>query len=138
HVFRTRSDTEVIVHHFERHGLPGLRELDGMFAFAIWDAGKKRLTLARDRAGIKPLYYAELADGGLVFASELSALLAHGGVDRGLGAPGPASYFFFDYVHPPETIIGKVSKLPPGHTVAWEDGRLGEPEAYWHLPAPGA
>src|SRR4029077_7740262 len=131
HVFRTRSDTEVIVHHFERHGLPGLRELDGMFAFAIWDAGKKRLTLARDRAGIKPLYYAELADGGIVFASELSALLAHGGIDADLSTDGLASYFFSDYVPPPATIVQKVRKLAPGHTVIWQDGNFGLPHAYW-------
>ena len=76
-----------------------------MFAFAIWEARTRRLTLARDRAGIKPLYYAELADGGIVFASELSALLAHGGVDRELSTEGLASYFFSDYVHPPATIV---------------------------------
>ena len=78
-----------------------------MFAFAIWEARERRLTLARDRAGIKPLYYAELADGGIVFASELSALLAHGGVDRELSIEGLASYFFSDYVHPPATIVAQ-------------------------------
>ena len=72
HQFRTRSDTEVILHHFEHYGVAGIPALDGMFAFAIWDARERRLTLARDRAGIKPLYYAELADGGIVFASELA------------------------------------------------------------------
>src|SRR5689334_10694684 len=103
HTFRTRSDTETIVHQVEEHGAAGVAELDGMFAFAVWDARSGRLTLARDRCGIKPLYYAELPGGGLVFASELSALLAHGGVDRALGAEGLASYFFSDYVHPPHT-----------------------------------
>ena len=98
---------------------------------------RARLTLARDRAGIKPLYYAELADGGIVFASELSALLAHGGVDRELSIEGLASYFFSDYVHPPATIVREVRKLPPGHSLVWQDGRCGLPRAYWQLPAPG-
>ena len=107
HRFRTRSDTETIVHHYEQHGEAGVAALDGMFAFAIWDARGGRLMLARDRCGIKPLYYAELPDGGLVFASELTAVLAHGGVDRALGAEGLASYFFSDYVHPPHTIVAR-------------------------------
>jgi len=117
--FRTRSDTEVILQHFEQWGAGGVPSLDGMFAFAIWEARERRLTLARDRAGIKPLYYAELADGGIAFASELSALLAHGGIDNTLSIEGLASYFFSDYVHPPTTIVRKVRKLPPGHTIIW-------------------
>jgi len=135
--FRTRSDTEVILQHFEQWGAGGVPSLDGMFAFAIWEARERRLTLARDRAGIKPLYYAELADGGIAFASELTALLAHGGVDRELSIEGLASYFFSDYVHPPTTIVRKVRKLPPGHTIIWQDGSFGLPHAYWQLPAPG-
>jgi asparagine synthase (glutamine-hydrolysing) len=137
HQFRTRSDTEVILRQFEHHGVAGIPALDGMFAFAIWEARERRLTLARDRAGIKPLYYAELADGGIVFASELSALLAHGGVDRDLSTEGLASYFFSDYVHPPTTIVGSVRKLPPGHSLIWQDGNFGLPHAYWEMPAPG-
>ncbi|HXU03957.1 MAG TPA: asparagine synthase (glutamine-hydrolyzing), partial [Polyangia bacterium] len=136
HTFRTRSDTEVVLQHFSRHGAGGVDALDGMFAFAIWEARERRLTLARDRTGIKPLYYAELDDGGIVFASELSALLAHGGVDRELSIEGLASYFFSDYVHPPATIVRKVRKLPPGHTIIWQDGNLGLPHAYWQMPPP--
>ena len=86
--FRTRSDTEVILQHFQVRGLAGVPALDGMFAFAVWEPAARRLTLARDRTGIKPLYYAELRDGGLVFASELSALLAHGSVDHTLSVSG--------------------------------------------------
>jgi asparagine synthase (glutamine-hydrolysing) len=137
HTFRTRSDTEVILQHFSRHGAGGVGALDGMFAFAIWEARDRRLTLVRDRAGIKPLYYAELADGGVVFASELSALLAHGGVDGALSIEGLASYFFSDYVHPPATIVRNVRKLAPGHTIIWQDGAFGLPHAYWQLPPPG-
>src|SRR4029078_3702540 len=89
--FKTRSDTETIIHHLEQHGADGVRDLSGMFAFAIWDARAGRLTLARDRVGIKPLYYAELAGGGIAFASELAAVLAHGGADGTLSAAGLAS-----------------------------------------------
>ena len=135
HRFKTRSDTETIVHHFEQHGADGVRALSGMFAFALWDAGAQRLLLARDRVGIKPLYYAELAGGGIVFASELAAVLAHGGIDRALSTEGVASYFFSDYVHPPHTIVRGVRKLPPGHTVVWERGRLAAPRAFWQVPA---
>jgi asparagine synthase (glutamine-hydrolysing) len=136
--FRTRGDTEVVLQQFEQHGVGGVPELSGMFAFAIWEARTRRLTLARDRTGIKPLYYAELADGGIVFASELSALLAHGGIDADLSTDGLASYFFSDYVHPPATIVQKVRKLAPGHTVIWQDGNFGLPHAYWEIrpPAP--
>jgi asparagine synthase (glutamine-hydrolysing) len=137
HRFRTRGDTEVIVHHVEEHGAAGVAALDGMFAFAVWDGRARRLVLARDRAGIKPLYYAELPEGGLVFASELAALLAHGGASRELAPEGLASYFFSDYVHAPGAIVRGVRKLPPGHTLVWEDGRLGEPQPYFRLPAPG-
>src|SRR5205823_3945633 len=85
HKFRTHGDTEVIVHHFEQHGVPGISALDGMFAFAIWDAPRRRLTLARDRTGIKPLYYAELADGRVVKNQLVSdvpvGIFLSGGID---------------------------------------------------------
>jgi asparagine synthase (glutamine-hydrolysing) len=137
HRFRTRGDTEVVVHQLEEHGAAGVEALHGMFAFALWDGRARRLVLARDRAGIKPLYYAELEGGGLVFASELTSLLAHGGARGPLAPDGLASYFFSDYVHPPATIVRGVHKLAPGHTLVWEDGRLGEPRAYFRVPAPG-
>jgi asparagine synthase (glutamine-hydrolysing) len=133
HVFRTRSDTETILHQIEEHGVDGVAALDGMFGFAVWDARSGQLTLARDRCGIKPLYYAELPGGGLVYGSELTAVLAHGGVDRALSPAGLASYFFSDYVHPPHAIVGAVKKLPPGHTVVWRDGRLEAPRPFWRL-----
>ncbi|HMJ56155.1 MAG TPA: asparagine synthase (glutamine-hydrolyzing) [Polyangiaceae bacterium] len=136
HVFKNHSDTEVIVHHFEQHGEAGLPDLNGMFAFALWNVRTKKLVLARDRMGIKPLYYATLPEGGIVFASELSALLAHGGVDAELSVEGVCSYFFSDYVHPPHSIVRRVRKLPPGYTVAWVDGRLEEPRPFWRPSAP--
>jgi asparagine synthase (glutamine-hydrolysing) len=136
HRFRTRSDTETLVHHLEEHGAEGVAALDGMFAFAAWDAAAERLLLARDRCGIKPLYYAELADGGIAFGSELTTVLAHGGVDASLSASGLASYLFSDYIHPPYTAVRGVHKLPPGHTVAWDRGRLEAPRPYWQVPPP--
>jgi asparagine synthase (glutamine-hydrolysing) len=134
--FATRSDTEVVLRQYEVHGEAGVAALDGMFAFAIWDAPRRRLVLARDRVGIKPLYYAPLPDGGVAFASELSALLIALS-PAPLSIPALVSYFFSDYVHAPETIVRGVYKLRPGHTLIWEDGRLGEPQAYWRVPASG-
>src|SRR4029079_14246914 len=99
----------------QHHGIAGVRALSGMFAFAIWDAAAGRLTLARDRVGIKPLYYAALPDGGIVFASELAGVPAHGGVDRPPSRDAPGEFFFSDYVPPPYTIVRGVRKLPPGH-----------------------
>lgn len=139
HRYRTNhSDTETILHQIEEHGAGGVAALDGMFGFAVWDARSGALTLARDRCGIKPLYYAQLADGGLAFGSELTAVLAHGGVDRALSAAGLGSYFFSDYVHPPHAIVGAVKKLPPGHTLVWRDGRLEGPRPFWRLQVGGA
>jgi asparagine synthase (glutamine-hydrolysing) len=131
--FRTRSDTEVLLQHVSLNGTAGLADLDGMFAFALWDAAAGKLLLARDRAGIKPLYYAPLSDGGLVFASELTALLQHPAIARKLSARGLQSYFFSDYFHPPHTLIEGVRKLAPGHHVEWQAGRLSEPVPYWRL-----
>ena len=134
YAFRTKSDTETILHQFAEHGTGGIAALNGMFAFAIWDARNKCLVLARDRAGIKPLYYATLPGGGLAFASELSAILAHGAVERKASVPGLRSYFFSDYIHPPLTIFESVKKLLPGHFLIWRDGKLFEPEPFWRVP----
>ncbi len=132
-VFHTRSDTEVLLQHAALHGPDGLSALDGMFAFALWDASAGKLLLARDRAGIKPLYYAPLPDGGVVFASELTALLQHPGIARKFSARGLQSYFFSDSFHPPLTLIEGVKKLGPGEYVEWEQGRLSRASAYWRL-----
>lgn len=132
-VFRTRSDTEVLMHHVAAGWSGALAGLDGMFAFALWDAAGSRLLLARDRAGIKPLYYAPLPDGGVAFASELTAVMQHPDIRRVLSGRGLQSYFFSDYVHPPYTLVEGVKKVPAGHYVEWKLGRLSEPEPYWQL-----
>ncbi|MGH7272350.1 MAG: asparagine synthetase B family protein, partial [Polyangiaceae bacterium] len=133
-ICRTRSDTEVLSHHVAAHWTAGLDSLSGMFAFALWDRGRRTLLLARDRAGIKPLYYARLPGGGIAFASELTALLQHTGVRREMSPGGLQSYFFSDYFHPPTTLIEGVLKLPPGHFVEWTDGRMSEPALYVRRP----
>jgi asparagine synthase (glutamine-hydrolysing) len=131
HRFSTRCDTECIVHAYEQHGAAGLADLHGMFAFAIWNQATGELLLARDRAGIKPLYYAPLPDGGLAFASELTALLECPAIVRKVSIAGLASYFFSDYAHPPRTLIEGVCKLPPGTYLSWLDGKLSPIMPFW-------
>lgn len=133
HRFRTHCDTEVIVHLCESEDPNVVAQLDGMFAFGLWDSRRGRLSLARDRVGIKPLYYASLPDGGIVFASELKALLCHPAVRFELDHEGLASYFFLDYAHPPHTLVQGVKKLSPAHWLTWQDGELAAPAAYWTL-----
>ncbi|HTO24271.1 MAG TPA: asparagine synthase (glutamine-hydrolyzing) [Gaiellaceae bacterium] len=118
HSFRTNSDTEAIVHLYEEHGLDFARRLRGMFAVAIWDARARRLVLARDRYGIKPLYYRHV-DGELAFASELRAL-PRGEIDL----DALEAFLAFNSVPAPYSIFRDVRKLPAGHTLVWEDGRV--------------
>ncbi len=136
HVFRTKSDTEALLRHVTEHGPAGLAALNGMFAFALWDEKEQSLLLARDRAGIKPLYYGELPGGGVAFASELASLMAHPAVNRTMSQDGLVSYFFSDYVQPPHTMIAGAKKLRPGHYVVWKDGVLSEQKSFWSIPAP--
>ncbi|MBI3556989.1 MAG: asparagine synthase (glutamine-hydrolyzing) [Deltaproteobacteria bacterium] len=133
HGFSTKSDTEVVIHHFEQHGPSGLTDLNGMFAFAIWNQDTGELTLARDRAGIKPLYFAALPEGGILFASELSALLAHPACPTKLSVEGLAQYFFSDYGRPPDTVIDGISRLAPGEYIVWRDGVISEGRRFWNL-----
>ncbi len=132
HTFRSRSDTEVILHLYEERGDACVQALDGMFAFALWDVKRRRLLLARDRVGKKPLKYAELPDGGLLFASELKALLATGLVDRGIDLHQIHDYLTFGHVPAPGTGFAAIHKLPPGHIATWQDGRF-RSERYWSL-----
>ncbi|MCZ6636133.1 MAG: asparagine synthase (glutamine-hydrolyzing) [bacterium] len=113
HRFQTRTDGEVIVHLYETFGVACVDHLRGMFAFALWDGGKQQLFLARDRLGIKPLYYA-LLDGSLIFASELKSLLVYPGVSREMDVQAFSDYLTFEYVPAPKTIFRAVRKLLPG------------------------
>ncbi len=131
HQFRTRSDTEVLVHLYEDHGEGMLQRLRGMFAFAIWDRRRRRLLLARDHFGQKPVFYTEVA-GRVTFASEIKALLAD---DPSLAELSPAAldqYLTLRFVQPPETFFSRVRSLPPAHFMVWEDGRT-RIERYWDL-----
>ena len=131
HVFRSRTDTEVLVHLYEERGCDLVDEVDGMFAFALWDARRRRLLLARDRVGIKPLVYAE-APGGLVFASELRALLALPWLPRDVDDLGVVRYLYQSTVPGEASVIRGIRKLPPAHRLIAEGGRT-RIERYWSL-----
>jgi len=133
HTFRSGSDTESLVHLYEDHGAGFARLLNGMFGLAIWDGPRRRLVLARDRMGQKPLYYAATAAGTLVFGSEPKALLAHPEIARRLDPPGLARYLFYEYVPAPHSIWAGIRKLPPAHTLVWEQGRA-TVARYWEAP----
>ncbi len=133
HVFASRTDSEVILHGYQEWGIDGvLARLRGMFAFALWDAGRGQLHLARDRIGIKPLYYAELPGGGLAFASEARALLAHPQLSPALDDDGLRSYLAYGYVAHERAIFRGIKKLRPGHALRWESGRS-EVQRWWEL-----
>ena len=129
HVFRTHCDTEVIVHAWEEWGVKCLDRFNGMFAFALWDRNRQSLFLARDRIGIKPLYYAQLDSGLLVFGSELKALMRNPEIRRDMDVRAVEEYLTFGYVPEPRSIYKSVKKLEP---------RRGdpncEPRQYWDVP----
>lgn len=136
HVFRTESDTEVLAHLYEDHGKDMVRHLRGMFAFAVWDRPQRTLLLARDRLGIKPLYYARHA-GSLIFASEIKAILQAGIVPTDLDWQAIDAYLAFTYIPAPHTIYSSVVKLRPGHLLVYRDGHCLE-EQYWDVRFNGA
>jgi asparagine synthase (glutamine-hydrolysing) len=134
HTFRTRSDTEAIVHAWEQWGEGCVTRFRGMFAFALWDRNRETLFLARDRLGVKPLYYALLPDGRLLFGSELKSLVAHGGFSMALDARAVEDYFALGYVPEPRTIFGGARKLPPAHTLCVRRGEgMPAPREYWDV-----
>ena len=134
HTFRTKSDTEVIVHAWEAWGESCVERFRGMFAFALWDRDRETLFLARDRLGVKPVYYAVLPDGMLLFGSELKALLAHGGLARDLDPHAVEEYFALGYVPEPRTIFAAAAKLPPAHTLTVRRGQpMPLPKEYWDV-----
>ncbi|HEY3066267.1 MAG TPA: asparagine synthase (glutamine-hydrolyzing) [Methylomirabilota bacterium] len=130
HTLRTSSDTEVVVHLFEDFGPDAVHHLRGMFAFAIWDRRRRSLLLARDRLGIKPLYYASVG-GELIFASELKAILRSPAVPREVDPEAVVAYLRYGYVPDPLAIFKHVRKLPPGHLLTCgSDGRV-DVRPYW-------
>src|SRR3954471_5004267 len=134
HVFRTKSDTEVIVHAWESWGEDCVKRFRGMFAFALWDRNRETLFLARDRLGVKPLHYALLDDGTLLFGSELKSLLVHGGLKRDIDPLAVEEYFALGYVAEPRCIFRQARKLSPGHTLRIRRGEpMPAPREYWDV-----
>ena len=134
HVFRTRSDTEVIVHAWEAWGAQCVQRFRGMFAFALWDRNRQSLFLARDRLGVKPLYYAQLPDGYWIFGSELKSLLVHPGLPRDMDPLAVEDYFAYGYIPEPRSIFKCVHKLAPGHTLTLQRGKPSQqPIEYWDV-----
>ena len=123
HSFKTHSDTEVLVHLYEERGLDFVKELRGMFAIALWDSIRRRFVLARDRFGIKPLYYRQ-ADGALSFASELKALLAQPGFSRQVDLDALEAFFTFNSIPGPLTIFEEARKLGAGEMLVWDGSEL--------------
>ena len=135
HTFRTHSDTEVIVHGWEQWGEDCVKRFRGMFAFALWDRNRETLFLARDRLGVKPLYYAQLPGGQWIFGSELKSLLVHPGLRRQLDPLAVEEYFAYGYVAEPRTIFKGVFKLGPGCTLSIKRGEPArQPVEYWDVP----
>jgi len=134
HRFATRSDTEVLLHGYQHWGDALVHHLDGMFGFALWDADRRRLLLARDRLGIKPLHYA-LLGRRLVFASEIKAILRWPGCPREVNLEALHAYLTYNYVPAPLTMYRGIFKLPPAHLLVWEQDAL-RMERYWDVPGP--
>ena len=129
HVFRSQGDSEVIVHAYEEYGIASLTRLHGMFALAIWDSQRRRLLLARDRVGKKPLYYTR-AGGDLLFASEIKALFCDPRVSRQTDLQALADFLSVRYVPGPATLFADIYKVQPGHWLLYEEGKIRE-ECYW-------
>jgi asparagine synthase (glutamine-hydrolysing) len=133
--YRSRTDTESILYAYDRWGLDCAHHLDGMFAFGLWDAKKRRLCLFRDRIGVKPLYYT-FVEGQILFASEIKALLAHPAVPRDV-EPAAMYHFLTLYAAPaPLTMFKGIFKLPAGHRLIVEEGKVPHVERYWDAVVP--
>jgi asparagine synthase (glutamine-hydrolysing) len=134
HVFHTRSDTEVIVHAWEQWGEACVDRFRGMFAFALWDRNRETFFLARDRLGVKPMFYAELDDGWLAFGSELKTLTQCAGLDRRLDTHAVEEYFALGYIADPRCIYRGARKLPAAHLMTIRRGQpLPKPRRYWDV-----
>src|SRR6202166_1268068 len=131
HVFSTKADTEVIVHLYEEYGEAGIQSLRGMFAFAIWDQKQQKLLLARDRVGIKPLYYG-VTSQGMVFASEMKAILVDPQIKREILPSTVDRFLTFGYVPGEETLLKGICKLPPASFMVVKNGKT-EIKQYWDL-----
>lgn len=131
HIFTTQSDTEVIVHAYEEYGDDCVLHLNGMFGFALWDTKRQRLLIARDRLGIKPIFY-YLSATHLIFASELKAVIAHPDTPRDIDFSALDQFLTLEYIPSPRTIFKNIYKLPPGHILVLENGEQ-HIEKYWDI-----
>ncbi len=129
--FRGRSDTEVLLQAYDMWGVNGLKRMEGIFAFALWDATRQRLVLMRDRLGVKPLFYA-WSTGRLVFGSEITSIMAAGGIDSAIDDQALSEYLWYGNAFEDRTIYRGVRSLPPGHWMIVEDGRV-RTEAWWRI-----
>src|ERR1043166_7841433 len=132
HVYNTHCDTETILHLYEEHGSHCVDYLRGMFAFAIWDAHKRELFIARDRLGVKPLYYSHTDDGSLYFASEIKAIFQSGAIKPELNFQALPDYLANHAPSGEDTLYRGVRRLLPGHTLIWRDGEI-EISKYWDV-----
>jgi asparagine synthase (glutamine-hydrolysing) len=134
HRFKTKSDTEVIVHAWEQWGESCLDHFRGMFAFVLWDRNKSCLFMARDRLGVKPLYFGLTEDGNMAFGSELKAVIAHPKIKKELDESAIQDFMTLGYIPDPKSIYRSVRKLAPGHFVVWNVGKtMPEPRPYWDV-----
>jgi asparagine synthase (glutamine-hydrolysing) len=135
YVFRTKSDTETIVHAWEAWGEDCVHKLRGMFALCIWDRNKQTMFMARDRLGVKPFYYAVLPDGMFIFGSELKSLRAHPDLPHAIDPQAVEDYFAYGYVPEPKTIYAGAKKLSPGFTLTIRIGQpVPQPKQFWDVP----
>jgi asparagine synthase (glutamine-hydrolysing) len=132
HTFSTETDTEVILHLYEELGPGCLEKINGQFALAIWDSSKKELFLARDRVGIRPLYYSQV-NGRFLFASEIKAIFMHSGVKREIDPQSLFQVFNFWTTLTPKTIFKDIYELSPGHYMIIKDGRITQ-KPFWSIP----
>ena len=132
HVYRTHCDTETILHLYEEHGAACVEHLRGMFAFAIWDQRKRELFIARDRLGVKPLYYFHADDGSLYFGSEIKTLFAANALKPEINFAALPDYLANHATSGDETLFRGVKRLLPGHTLLWRDGSV-DINRYWDV-----
>lgn len=132
HKFRTKSDTETIIHLYEEEGEEGFKKLRGMFAFGIWDGKRRKLVLVRDRIGKKPLYYTFPDPSTIVFSSEIKGILKFGGIDKELDLNSLDLYLTLEYIPSPHSIFKKIKKLMPGHYLVFDERGAFE-NSYWEL-----
>ncbi len=134
HIYKTKTDTETIIHLYEEDGIDGLKKMNGMFAFAIWDSSKNRLVIARDRLGIKPLHYT-VSDNCIIFGSEIKSILEHPAVLPELNTQGLEELLTFRYISGDKTAFKGISNLLPGHVMVCQNGNI-TISKFWDIAIP--